>query len=79
VEALARELAPRVRINAIAPGVVAWPDGTSVQERAAYEARTPLDRSGTPEDAAAMVRWLVLEAPFVTGEVIRLDGGRWLA
>lgn len=78
VEALARELAPLVRVNAIAPGVVAWPEDTPAAERAAYEARIPLARSGTPEDAANAVRWLVLEAAYVTGEVIRVDGGRWL-
>ena len=78
VESLARELAPHVRVNAIAPGVVAWPDSTSMQEREAYESRIPLARSGTPQEAAAMVRWLVLEATYMTGEILRLDGGRWL-
>lgn len=78
VEVLARELAPSVRVNAIAPGVVAWPDDTPEAERHAYEERIPLARAGTPEEAAALVRWLVLEAGYITGEVIRLDGGRWL-
>lgn len=78
VEDLARELAPEVRVNGIAPGVVAWPDEVAVDERQAYERRIPLRRSGTPEDAAAMVRWLILEAGYVTGQMLRLDGGRWL-
>ena len=82
VRSLARELAPAVRVNGIAPGVVAWPEeGVESQERAQerYLSRVPLGRAGTPEDAAEMVRWLVLDAGYVTGEVIRLDGGRWLA
>jgi len=79
VEGLARELAPQVRVNAIAPGVVAWPDDTPAAERERYELRIPLRRPGTPEDAAKLVRWLVLDATYVTGEIIRLDGGRWLA
>lgn len=78
VECLARELAPQVRVNAIAPGVVAWPDDTPPDERQRYESRIPLGRPGTPEDAAKLVRWLVLDATYITGEIIRLDGGRWL-
>ena len=82
VRSLARELAPDVRVNAIAPGVVAFPDAGPESEQAmqqAYLSRVPLGRSGTPEDAARMARWLALEATYVTGEIIRLDGGRWLA
>jgi pteridine reductase len=78
VEALALELAPAVRINGIAPGVVAWPDDAPAEERAAYEARIPLVRAGTPDDAARLVRSMIEDMPYVTGTVIRLDGGRWL-
>lgn len=81
VRTLARELAPRVRVNAVAPGVVAFPDEgyeSTESEQAAYLSRVPLERTGTPEDAAAAVRWLALEAGYVTGEVVRVDGGRWL-
>jgi pteridine reductase len=78
VESMARELAPEVRVNGIAPGVVAWPERTSQEEKDRYEARIPLRRSGTPKEAAAMVRWLILEATYLTGTMIRLDGGRWL-
>jgi pteridine reductase len=78
VEALALELAPTVRINGIAPGVVAWPDDAPAEERAAYESRIPLVRAGTPNDAARMVRSMIEDMPYVTGTVIRLDGGRWL-
>ena len=78
VATLALELAPRVRVNGIAPGVIAWPDGSEPAEVAAYEARIPLGRSGTPDEAAQLVRWLLFEASYVNGEIIRLDGGRWL-
>ncbi len=82
VRSLARDLAPRVRVNGVAPGVVAWPetghesDGASQK---AYLARVPLQRAGTPQDAAEVVRWLALDAGYVTGEIVRVDGGRWLA
>jgi pteridine reductase len=78
VEALALEVAPAVRVNAIAPGVVAWPDDAPLEEREAYESRIPLARAGTPEDAARLVRSIIEDMPYVTGSVIRLDGGRWL-
>ncbi|MCC6678502.1 MAG: SDR family oxidoreductase [Phycisphaerales bacterium] len=82
VRSLARELAPKVRVNAVAPGVVAWPESgpeADEGERAAYLRRVPLARPGTPEDAAETVRWLALEAKYTTGEIIRVDGGRWLS
>jgi pteridine reductase len=79
VQSLAREMAPNVRVNAVAPGVIAWPEDAGPDEIAAYERRIPLGRSGTPQDAAVTVRWLILEASYITGEVVRLDGGRWLA
>lgn len=79
VRSLARDLAPRVRVNAVSPGVVAWPeDGPESDELAqrAYLQRVPLARAGEPEDAAEAVRWLALEARYITGQVIRVDGGR---
>ncbi len=79
VRSSARDLAPNVRVNGVAPGVVAWPDAGAeatpeAQER--YLRRVPLGRSGTPEEAAEVVRWLALDATYVTGEIIRVDGGR---
>lgn len=82
VRVLARALAPRVRVNAVAPGVVAWPESgpeTDPQLEQRYLERVPLARAGTAADAAEAVRWLALEAHYVTGEVLRVDGGRWLA
>lgn len=78
VRVLARELAPDVRVNGVAPGVVAWPDDVGSAEREAYERRIPLGRPGTPEDAASAVVFLIADAPYVTGEIIRVDGGRSL-
>ena len=78
-QALALELAPKVRVNAIAPGAILWPEGgkpESVQD--AILARVPLARTGTPEEVAAAVRWLLREATYTTGQVLRLDGGRAL-
>ena len=71
-------LGPAVTVNAIAPGVVAWADDFSDEYKRRYLERTPLKRPGTPDDAAEAVRWLVCEAHYCTGEVIRIDGGRWL-
>ena len=77
-QALARELAPEVRVNGVAPGAVLWPDaGKNDEDREAIVERTPLKRIGTPDDIASAVAWL-LDAPFVTGEIVRVDGGRHL-
>ena len=77
--ALALELAPDIRVNGVAPGAVLWPEaGKSDAERAELIARTPLQRSGTPEDVAGAVLWLLRDARFVTGQILRIDGGRAL-
>ncbi|MFW6060343.1 MAG: SDR family oxidoreductase [Phycisphaeraceae bacterium] len=72
------ELGPSITVNAIAPGVVAWASDLDAEYRQRYLARTPLGRAGTPEDAAEAVRWLVCDAHYCTGQIIRVDGGRWL-
>lgn len=81
VRALAVELAPDIRVNGVAPGVVAFPEAgyesdAEMQQR--YLSRVPLGRSGTPEEAAEAVRWLALEGTYCTGEIIKVDGGREL-
>jgi len=73
--AMARALAPGVRVNAVAPGVVLLPEGWSEEEAEHLRSTTPLRRLGSPEDVAQVVLFL-LEAQYVTGEVIRVDGGR---
>jgi pteridine reductase len=77
-ECLALELAPEVRVNAVAPGTVLWPDGYSARRRRTLTARIPLGRAGDPSDVAAAVRYLA-DAPFVTGAVLPVDGGRHLS
>ncbi len=82
VRSLARELAPEVRVNGVAPGVVAWPEEgpeSHADEQRKYLSRVPLGRAGTPEDAAEVVRWLAMEATYLTGVVVPVDGGRRLA
>jgi pteridine reductase len=73
---LARELAPEVTVNGIAPGVVEWPAGTSEDEIQQYLYRVPLGRAGTPEDVAEAVVFLCNGGHYVSGQVLRLDGGR---
>jgi pteridine reductase len=73
------ELAPRITVNAIAPGVVAWADSYNEEMKQHYMTRVPLGRPGTPEDGAAAVLYLVRDAAYCTGQVIRLDGGRSLS
>jgi len=77
--ALALELGPRVRVNAVAPGAVEWPQSESdfsPAERAAIIDHTLLKRVGSPADIARAVKFLVFDAPYVTGQVINVDGGR---
>lgn len=76
---LARELAPEVRVNAIAPGPVMWPVGGADEAlKADIIARTALGRLGSPRDVALAVRYFATDAPFVTGQVLAVDGGRSL-
>ena len=74
---LALELAPTVRVNAVAPGAIAWPDDGQFDpgERERIVATTPLGRVGSPEDIAQAVHFLAC-ASYVTGEIIAVDGGR---
>jgi pteridine reductase len=76
-QALARELGPSVRVNAVAPGPVMWPeDGMDEELQARIVDRTALKRPGSPEDVARAVLFFASEAPYVTGQVLAVDGGR---
>jgi pteridine reductase len=78
---LALELAPHIRVNGIAPGAILWPEGDAGYD-AAMQAKTiaeiPLGRMGDPLDIARTVAFLACDAPFITGQVIVVDGGRCL-
>jgi pteridine reductase len=74
---LARELGPHVRVNAIAPGPVLWPeDGLDTALQAEIIDRTALKRPGSAEDVARAVLFFATEAPYITGQVLAVDGGR---
>jgi pteridine reductase len=73
---LARQLAPNIRVNAIAPGVIDWPPDLPQEKRDQYLRRVPLARAGTPDDAASAVLFLATAAQYITGQILRLDGGR---
>jgi pteridine reductase len=74
---LARELAPHIRVNGIAPGPVMWPESEpdpAIKEK--IIAQTLLQRQGTPEDVARAALFFATEAPFITGQILAVDGGR---
>jgi len=72
-KALAKELAPQVRVNGVAPGAILWPE-----EQEAILEKVALGRPGRVEDVVAAVLYLVQDAPYVTGEILAVDGGRLL-
>jgi len=76
---LARELGPAVRVNGVAPGPVLWPEGgKAYADQHALVQSTALKRAGKPEDVAAAVLWLLRDAHYTTGDIVRVDGGRSL-
>ena len=79
--ALAKDLAPAVRVNGVAPGSILWPEGDAANSEDAMRdimARVPLKRQGRPEDIAGAVAFLALDAPYITGQILAVDGGRLL-
>ncbi len=73
-KSMALELAPEVRVNAVAPGAILWAEGETVAQEVL--SRTPLGRIGTVNELANAVRYLALEATFTTGQTLTVDGGR---
>jgi pteridine reductase len=74
---LAKDLGPKIRVNGVAPGAVLWPEaGVPEKTRQSIIRQIPLGRSGEPEDVAATVLFLVRDAPYITGQIIAVDGGR---
>ena len=75
---LAVELAPNVRVNGVSPGAILWPENEADDSQEALLARVPLGRCGAPEDIARAVVFLLRDAPYVTGQILAVDGGRSL-
>ncbi len=76
-QSLARDLAPAIRVNGIAPGAILWPSGATEAQQQQMLAKIPLQRAGEPEDIAQAVLYLAA-ANYVTGQVLTVDGGRTL-
>jgi pteridine reductase len=76
---MAKELGPDIRVNAVSPGAILWPE-QDMSEAVKQEIveRIALKRNGAPEDIARAVRFLIKEADYITGQVIAVDGGRTL-
>ncbi len=82
-KSLAKELGPEVRVNGVSPGAILWPeaDGKSAEVTLEHQAlldKTSLKREGSPDDIAQAIYFLVAEAPYITGHIIPVDGGRLL-
>jgi len=76
-KSLARDLAPAIRVNGIAPGAVLWPENDScVESQTAILKKVPLGKLGDPSDIATTAKFLALDAPYITGQIIAVDGGR---
>jgi pteridine reductase len=76
-KSLARELGPDIRVNGIAPGPVLWPEGAMDQKlKDEIVSRTALKRMGSPDDVARAALYFMKDAPFVTGQILAVDGGR---
>ncbi len=77
--ALAKDLGPKIRVNGVAPGAILWPEheGSSADQQKILS-KTVMGRAGRPEDIASAVAYLGLDAPYVTGQVLAVDGGRSL-
>ena len=76
---LARELGPDVRVNAVAPGAIMWPEDGEWQDEVSRQriiSSSLLKRVGEPEDIARAVNFLVTDAPYITGQILAVDGGR---
>ncbi|WON75016.1 pteridine reductase [Nitrosospira sp. Is2] len=76
---LAVELAPEVRVNGVSPGPILWPEEGAWMDEASRQhiiGRTLLKRTGEPEDIAKTVAFLIADAPYITGQIIAVDGGR---
>lgn len=76
-KSLARDLAPEIRVNGVAPGAILWPENDAgVDSKQELLKRIPLNKLGEPDDIAKTVRFLLTDAPYISGQIIAVDGGR---
>ncbi len=76
---LALELAPEVRVNGVSPGAILWPEQNhDLEAQAEILGKIPLSRAGEPVDIARAVRFFLIDAPYITGQILAVDGGRSL-
>lgn len=76
---MARQFAPRVRVNGIAPGTVEWAEDATDSQKQTYLKRVPMQRIGSPEEVARLALYLGRDATYQTGQILRIDGGRSIA
>ena len=78
-KSLAKELGPSIRVNGVSPGAILWPEHEpDAGKKQSILGRTALGRLGSPADIASAVAYLALDAPYVTGQILSVDGGRSL-
>lgn len=75
---LAKELGPEIRVNGVSPGAILWPEEQCSDQKEEILRRVVLKRSGEPEDIAKAACFLIEDAPYITGQIITVDGGRTL-
>lgn len=76
-KSLARDLAPQIRVNGVSPGAILWPENESHPlKQDELLKKVPMQRMGSPDDIAKTVRFLIDDAPYITGQIIAVDGGR---
>ena len=78
-KALARELGPEIWVNGVAPGAIMWPDNLDEVTKQRIVSKTFLKRKGEPEDIAKAIRFIIEDAPYMTGQILSIDGGRSLS
>lgn len=78
-KSLARELGPEIRVNGVAPGAILWPDNIDEVTKQRIVSKTFLKRKGEPEDIAKAIRFIIEDAPYMTGQILSIDGGRSLS
>ena len=80
-KSLANDLGPNIRVNGVSPGAILWPENEAeltVEAKASILKRVPLEKVGDPGDIARTVKFLICDAPYITGQIIAVDGGRSL-